>query len=57
MDGCLGRGRGLSKRDLGTTVREVHPEVSFCAWSGGVPMRMSKKTAAGREAHHLEIAY
>lgn len=28
--------------------REVHPEVSFCLWNGGEPMRFSKKTAEGR---------
>jgi predicted RNase H-like nuclease len=30
-------------------IREVHPELSFAAWNGGVPMGHNKKTAAGRE--------
>jgi predicted RNase H-like nuclease len=30
-------------------VREVHPEVCFCAWNGFQAMRVSKKRRAGRE--------
>jgi predicted RNase H-like nuclease len=29
-------------------VREVHPEVCFCAWNGGVAMGNRKKSRAGR---------
>ncbi len=31
----------------GTTIREMHPEVAFCALNGGTPMRHSKKRTAG----------
>jgi predicted RNase H-like nuclease len=30
-------------------VREVHPEVSFCVWNGGAPMRARKASAEGQE--------
>jgi predicted RNase H-like nuclease len=29
-------------------VREIHPEVSFAAWQGGIPMRYSKGRRLGR---------
>jgi len=42
--------RWLAERpDVRHRVREVHPEVSFSAWNGGVPMRWRKKDANGRE--------
>ncbi len=31
-------------------IREVHPEVSFWAWTGGRPMAHAKRTPAGRRA-------
>jgi predicted RNase H-like nuclease len=35
-------------------IREVHPEICFWAWNGGVPMRHYKKTEAGeRERRDL----
>jgi predicted RNase H-like nuclease len=30
-------------------VREVHPEVCFCVWNGGTPMRARKSSAEGQE--------
>jgi predicted RNase H-like nuclease len=33
---------------LQSVVREVHPELCFAAWNGGVAMAHAKKTAAGR---------
>jgi predicted RNase H-like nuclease len=37
------------KAGMQERVREVHPELSFQALNGGAAMRLSKKTAAGRE--------
>jgi predicted RNase H-like nuclease len=37
-----------ARPDLQPRVREVHPEVSFCAWNGAA-MRSNKKSTAGRE--------
>ena len=36
-----------NRRDRRMTLREVHPELSFCALNGGVAMAHSKKTADG----------
>lgn len=33
--------------DLRPRVWEVHPELAFCRWNGGVPMAASKKTEEG----------
>jgi predicted RNase H-like nuclease len=33
--------------DSQARIREVHPEVCFCAWAGGEPMSFSKKHPAG----------
>lgn len=35
--------------DARERIREVHPELSFRAWSGGQAIAAGKKTAAGRE--------
>lgn len=35
--------------DLRNRVIEVHPEVSFCLWNDGRPMKVAKKRSAGRE--------
>ncbi|WP_083782544.1 DUF429 domain-containing protein [Cyanobium sp. PCC 7001] len=36
-----------ANRDLWPRVWEVHPELAFRQWNGGVPMAAAKKTAAG----------
>jgi len=36
-------------------IHEVHPELSFWAWNGGVPMQAAKKSRAGR-AERLRLA-
>ncbi len=38
-----------TRPDLSSTVREVHPEVSFRAWNGGQAMQFSKRTPKGRD--------
>jgi predicted RNase H-like nuclease len=40
---------------LRARVVEVHPEVSFCLWNGGVAMRHNKKAAAGRTERRARI--
>lgn len=40
---------------LQTRVFEVHPEVSFCEWNGGVPFQVRKKSQAGKAARQALI--
>jgi predicted RNase H-like nuclease len=48
-------------RTLRTDVRlrdkvfEVHPEASFCAWNGGIPMAAAKRTPEGARARRRLI--
>lgn len=37
-----------ANRDLSARVFEVHPELCFMAWNGGVPVAAGKKSADGR---------
>lgn len=37
------------------SIHEVHPELSFCAWNEGLPMRAPKKSRAGR-TERLQLA-
>jgi predicted RNase H-like nuclease len=53
LDGLLQADRNLRQR-----VWEVHPELAFRQWNGGVPMAAAKKTAAGaRERGRLVEAW
>lgn len=51
------RALDLALREMGAPrerIREVHPELSFMAWNGGVPMAHGKRTEAGR-AERLQL--
>ena len=50
VDEVLSRCPGLQSR-----VREVHPEVCFTAWNGGLAMRHRKSSRAGRAERQLLI--
>lgn len=40
---------------LQSVVKEVHPELCFAAWNGGVPLAHTKKSAAGKAEREVLI--
>ncbi|MGA7615057.1 MAG: DUF429 domain-containing protein [Thermoanaerobaculia bacterium] len=45
----------IERPSLQGAVHEVHPEVSFWAWNGGVAIEPPKRTRAGRDARRLLV--